>query len=111
MQITIGRCLLAAAILVTIAWCAGFAVRPVAEALGASMSHTPALPVALLIYVFFGTHVLALGAVIAAVMLGWVGLSRDPSARTVRGIGLIAVAVLLLLPLAIYIWVGILHRY
>jgi hypothetical protein len=110
MRLTTGRSLLAAAILVGLAWCAAFAVRPVAEALGASMSHTPPFPVALLIYVFFGAHVLALGAVVVAAVSGLARLARDPGARTLRGISLVAVAVLSLPPLALFIWLGILHR-
>jgi hypothetical protein len=111
MRLTTGRSLLAAAIFLGLAWCAAFAVRPVAEALGASMSHTPPFPVALLIYVFFGAHLLAFGAVIVAAVLGLVGFARDPAARTFRSISLVAVALVSLPPLAVFIWLGILHRY
>lgn len=105
------RSLLVAVILVVIAWCAGFAVAPVTAAVGASLSHRPPVPVALLIYIFFGAHVLALVALILAAVSGLVALIRDPGARTFRGVGLTFVALLLLPILAFFVWRGVLDHY
>ena len=104
--------LLTAGILVAVAWIAGIAVAPVASAF-ADVSNPHRLPLAagILVYLFFGGHVLAFVVLTVAGVSAAVALFRQPEMCTLRSGALTVITVCSWSLLAFFIWRGLLHQY